>query len=140
MRLYALTAISAFALIAARGTTHRAAQSTPCRGPDAFSTRAVADMKRLVTTTDPLMVSFRTTVGLPAVAADQVTLVSDSTVCRQVVSAYDSASQVPAPTDGLYVLQVGGNYVAADPSAPAGEWVTWFRFDSTFAFQTSYYR
>lgn len=139
MRLQILTAALALASIAASRTSESAARGAPCRGPDEFALASVDDLKDLVTTTDSLMVDFRTTVGLPALPADRVTLVSDSAVCRRVLGAYNARARVPASAEGLYVLRAGDLYVAADPTARAGEWVVWFIFDRSFTFRESYY-
>lgn len=61
----------------------------------------------IVSRTDQGSVSERGFLGLPTIPDAQVTISSDTTVCRIASAAYDSAVRFPAPNEAPLVLKIG---------------------------------
>ncbi|HEX6573468.1 MAG TPA: hypothetical protein VF042_00740 [Gemmatimonadaceae bacterium] len=113
----------------------RPAAALSCSVPSNASTGILAKYKWLATTTDPVVVAHRQAKGLFALAATEVTLVTDSVVCRQAVSAYNGALAPDSiTTTQLHVIRFGPTrYVVFDELRKAGEWIISFVFTSSFA-------
>ena len=61
----------------------------------------------MVSRTDQGSVKDRASLGLPSIPDAQVTISSDTTVCRIASAAYDSAVRFPAPNEAPLVLKIG---------------------------------
>ncbi|HEX4681598.1 MAG TPA: hypothetical protein VH277_02750 [Gemmatimonadaceae bacterium] len=120
----------------------RAAQpsTTPaCYAPDSYTAGQIAQLVSITAATDPKIVAWRKAVGLPAVPASAIALVSDSTTCARGLRALNrTAGYHGVPAARLYLIRVGPMYVASNPNFPGGEWTQQFVFDSTFKYKFSY--
>ena len=79
-------------------------------------------VSQLVTSTEPVRVQVRSSLGLPATRASDVSLVSDNTVCNRTAQSLNAATGTSGLTRKLYVVKVGSYYAAQDPDHPSGEW------------------
>lgn len=126
------------------GSSSRALGQTVCAGPDEISDGIVKRYVALATSSYPPHVANREALGIPAAAASQVTLVTDSTLCAHAGAAYAQAERDSALTSGrvaqpgdsalgrvVYVVRVANRYVVADSANVAGEWFIAWVFDST---------
>lgn len=122
-------------IMAATPIAIHTASAAPCSPPSSTSSSLLAKYKFLATTTNPILVAHRQTRGLPAVAANQVELVADTTTCRQAVDAYNNAlAPDAATTTQLHVFRFGSTrYVVFDELRKAGEWIMSVVFSSNFA-------
>ncbi|MFN2604316.1 MAG: hypothetical protein ABR582_16370 [Gemmatimonadaceae bacterium] len=78
------------------------------------------------TTTDLGMKIWRQSIGLPVIPVSQITIVTDTAVCRRALNTYNAivtrGSLLAARTAN--VLQYGSTrYIVGDPSQTAGEWM-----------------
>ena len=93
------------------------------------------DYQFVDTTTDQSQITWRQAVGLPTVAVAQVTLVTDTTLCRRGVTAYNSilaGDSLPA-SSAVNLLRYGSTrYVIGDPAHVVGEWVHEAVVDTSF--------
>lgn len=104
-----------------------------CHAADRNSAHFIQTVKAMM---DSSQSGMRAQLQLPVVAASQIVLVADTTVCARAGLAADSLVRVWNPdatfTPGpfsLYVIQVGTSYAVVDKSSPpAGEfdWVFFF--------------
>ena len=87
------------------------------------------------TTTDVGMTIWRQSIRLPVIPVSQITIVTDTTVCRRALNAYNAIvtrGSLHAATTAN-VLQYGSTrYIAGDPSQTAGEWTHEAVVDSSF--------
>jgi hypothetical protein len=119
------------ALLLLSGMTGRVAQAQ-CR-TDSTSEAVVSWAKYIATSTDAEAVESRSSLSIPAVAASQVALVSDSKTCQKVVNAFATAAGVPATGRSLYIVKIGTRYVAKDPTLLVLDgWWKSMVFDSKF--------
>lgn len=95
------------------------AQQT-CHSADVNSTHFIQTLVAMMDTA-AARTALRTKLQLPLVAASQITLVTDSTVCARAGQAADSVFKVWEPsqtldptTDPLYVIKIGTSYAVAD--------------------------
>ena len=65
----------------------------------------------MVSRTDSMSVSGRTILGLPTLAANAVTIVTDSTTCARASAAYDNALGVSAASEAPVVLKLGNQWI-----------------------------
>ena len=107
-----------------------AQRASPCRPPDAVSNDLVRELTAIAAAADPTGDQLRLDMALPKVSADSVRFVTDDTVCARLVPVYNANTrsfdsrtgvEVSTPTGQLYVVEVGGVYVAWDPGAMMGE-------------------
>jgi len=61
----------------------------------------------MVSRSDTASARQRLNLGLPTLAANQVQIVSDTTVCRTASVAYDAAANVSYPAQPVVVLALG---------------------------------
>jgi hypothetical protein len=106
-----------------------------CRAADAQTANMLRYVQKLVTApaSDSEDVAKRQNYHLPAVAANQVTLVSTSKTCKNALAAYTPLlpAGTPAPTS-VYVVAAGNVYVVWVPAADGTEWALSVVFDSHF--------
>jgi hypothetical protein len=113
--------------------------ASACYGADAYSARQIAELVSITGAMDPKGVAWRQRVSLPSVPPSAITLVSDSTVCANALTALNQVAQYDdGPATRLYLISVGAMYVASNPNFPAGEWTQQFVFDSTLTYKFSY--
>ena len=103
-----------------------------CR-TDSTSAAVVSWAQYVATSADSEAVASRSSLSIPAVPANQVTLVTDSKTCQKVVNAFASAAGVTATGRSLYIVKVGTIYVAKDPTLKLGDgWWHSMVFDRRF--------
>ena len=89
----------------------------------------IGELKEMMTTTDSERVADRDTLfNVPVVNPDDVTLVTDGTICAKVIAAYVA----PRPAR-VFVIKLGTKgYAALDPVGLAGEFQSILIFDRKF--------
>lgn len=94
----------------------------------------VTAYKNVVTSTDTGIVAVRQRQQLPAVAASQVTYVTDNAVCATVEQPYSAALAGNGITPSLqvYVIKIGTVYVVWDPVQRGGEFQTFMTVSSKY--------
>lgn len=119
-------------------------QSASCRGPDERSELVVWLLQQAAAETDSDLVADWAGMGFLPVGADDIALVTESTVCAAVVKAYNGAADLNPPKDppvgSLYVIRVGPRYDASDPAVRVGEFVIHRVFDTTFTHLGTHFR
>jgi hypothetical protein len=65
----------------------------------------------MVSRTDSQSVAQRAALGLPALPASAVTIVTDSATCATASAAYDSALSVSAASEAPIVLKLGNHWI-----------------------------
>lgn len=102
-----------------------------CRPADSTSTFFVRELTRITTGTQPADQRMREIAKIPQVSANQVSLITNKTVCSKALSVYNSNTQLKSATTGqtistpstqIYVVQVGSVYAALDPTKHFGEY------------------
>jgi hypothetical protein len=93
------------------------------------------DYQFVDTTTDQSQITWRQAVGLPTVAVPQITLVTDTSLCRRGVTAFNSilaGDSLPA-SSAVNLLRYGSTrYVIGDPAHVVGEWAHEAVVDTSF--------
>jgi hypothetical protein len=138
-----LSFVAWFGIAAAIGApdarTARTPFATACHAADSYSAYQIAALVSITGGTDAKSVAWRQQVSLPAASPSAITLVSDSTVCAQALTALNqTADYDDGPATDLYLISVGSTFVASNPKFPDGEWTEQFVFDSTFTYKASY--
>jgi hypothetical protein len=89
----------------------------PCRSADSTSARLIGLVTKYTTTAEGDGVEARDSLGLPAIPADQVVLITKKTTCNAAVQAYAAHVTVNSGTlsGSVYVVQAGSTYVVYDP-------------------------
>ena len=104
----------------------------PCVNP---SSTDATDLKHrvelLVSLSDSISANQRTRLSLPSLAANQVTIVSDTTVCRAASLAYDAAVAHRTIDKPVVVLALGTQRLVVK-DYPFGEWLLAVLFNQTF--------
>ena len=111
-----------------------AAVDSPCSTQGDVSTALLSSYKWLATATDTSNVASRQTMGLPAIAASEVSLVADTAVCRTAVNAFNNALlPEAASTLSVHVIRFGPTrYAVFDENRMAGEWIYRVIFNTAF--------
>lgn len=89
---------------------------------------------RLGTSTDPAEGRVRTSLGVPPVAASNITLISDDSICQRISSVRDSiyaSDSTVAKGQSLYVARYDSYYAGYVPGDYAGEWRVIEFYDTT---------
>ncbi len=108
---------------------------SPCLAPSQSSDDLLSEYQWKDTTTDANTVAWRQTFSLPSIPVGQLSLVSDTIICRRAVIAYNSALAAydSRVTSAVNLLKYGPTrYVAEDTARKEGEWVFHVGFDSSF--------
>ena len=125
-------------LIASLISTIGLAQHAPtCRPPDEGGKRFLQYFTIIATSNDSSHVQRRRAIAVPAVTANEISLVQDDNICSRLVPRYeaetlrrDAKTGVVIPGSGrLYVVQAGPVYLSTDPSKTMGEWGLLLVFD-----------
>ena len=118
-----------FGSVAATGTS-----TSPCRNTES-GTRMLSTYRWTAILSDSSANNYRASMGLFAVDSSQVLLVSDTTVCRTALNAYNAAlSPDSVQSVAIDVIKYGTTrYIVAD-SARAGrsEWTPTVVFSTAF--------
>jgi hypothetical protein len=117
--------LSVLAWIAAASLGAKPTDTSPCFPASDASAGMLARYQFVDTATDKLQTAWRQSLGLPVIAVSQITLVSDSTVCRRGVTAFNSilADDSLAPSVSVNVVRYGSTrYIIGDPAHVVGEW------------------
>lgn len=118
-------ALSVAALIAGWNNTRSSVVTSPCLPPTDASAGMLVRYQFVDTTTDKLQITWRQSLGLPAIAVSQITLVNDTTVCRRAVTAYNSIlmdDRLAASTSVNLIRYGSTRYIIGDPMHIVGEW------------------
>jgi hypothetical protein len=115
----------ATALVVAMGVFNGSAAaqgSLKCRVADNRSAGIISGLQRFMSSTDPRIVFDRDSImHLPAVSANQVSLVTDERTCLKAVQAYATIPLGYTPVK-VYVFKIGSKgYVVHDPDHRSGE-------------------
>jgi hypothetical protein len=133
----------AIRIVASEDTAPASVGDNACRPPDETSAAFIADTRRLATNTDSASSRTRAGLGIPRADSSSVVLVSQSEVCRKVVSAINASLpagwSAPPPTS-VYVATVGPMYLALVPSPPDGTTRVYAVVDSLFRVVNRYTR
>lgn len=110
--------------------------SAQCRAADAQTANMIRYMRQLATAAVPAdseSVGIRTAYRLPAVVANQVSLVTTKKTCQSALAAFKTAvSQLmPSPTN-IYVVAVGSVYVVWASRPASTEWTQHIVLNSKF--------
>jgi hypothetical protein len=93
--------------------------SPPCPSVNGGGTKMLDTYRYVDTTTDVSLRIWKQSINLPTVAVSQILLVSDTTVCRRAITAYNAqlaGDSLPA-SSSVNVLSYGAiRYIIADPS------------------------
>jgi hypothetical protein len=87
------------------------------------------------TTTDVSLTIWRQSLGLPFVPVSQISIVSDTTVCRRGLNAYNAIvtrGSLHAATTANVVRYGSTRYIIGDPSQRIGEWMYEAVVDGSF--------
>jgi hypothetical protein len=95
----------------------------------------------MVSRTDQASVRERSFLGLPTIPNAQVTIVSDTTICRIASAAYDSAVSFPAASEAPLVVKIGTTLYAVIKGidSHSGRFNVLFNQDFTIARKTIWY-
>lgn len=96
-----------------------------CLAADSTSAALIRSVTKMATSTDSTVVLNRQDVGIPAVPASQISLVTTKSVCSKAVQAAAAGftrSDGVLPSASAYVVKVGTTYVVADPAQTMGEY------------------
>ncbi len=112
----------------------------PCNADSGGRAGMLYYLKALATATDSESVAMRTTLGIPAVAASQVTAVTTNSTCTSAGQAVSRVLAVTPPNGrSVAVIKVGSVYAVRDPTVLNGNWSVTFVFNSTFQVLKSRY-
>ena len=148
MRINSLILLSTIAI--ASITSRADAQTKACRPADGYGQGMVAELKKLVTTTDPSEVAARDSFyHVPVVSTTEISLVINQSTCRRAAKALTawedsnppvitsaakvSPSAAPArtPSRQVVVAKHGTYWAVEDPDRrPDGRYLTVVIFDS----------
>jgi hypothetical protein len=112
-----------------------AAQALPPCTDDSGHRLAMSNyLKTLVVATDSASVAMRTKLGIPAVAANKVTIITTNSICSSAGQAVSREMSVTPPNGrSVSVVKVGNStYVVRDPTVKDGEWTVQFVFNGNF--------
>lgn len=124
-------------IVSTISTVGMAQERSSCRAPDEAGTRFLQHVKALATAQDSSNIQRRRKIAVPALSADQISLVRDESVCTGLVAPYEAETQrrdantgAVIPGSGqLYVVHAGPVYLTTDPSKTMGEWGLLVVFD-----------
>lgn len=121
----------AFALLLGFGP---AAAAQSCRASDSISVAMIIGLKSLVSSSVPAVITERQRMHVPVVAASEIRLVADDSVCSRLATAFGNAIGVRSdgvtPSGRVYVVQVGAVYVVRDPAISEGEYAVQMVMDN----------
>lgn len=97
----------------------------PACSPDTASQSSLKAWVTMLSTapaSDTQLVARRQYLQIPAVAANQVTVITTASTCQSVRTSYAQSMGVSASGLSVVVVKAGSVYVTFDPSKKAGEW------------------
>ena len=113
--------------------------SATCRPADDNVTYTLSALRSLVVSTDSVVVASRQLRGLPAVNANQVSYVTDNSICAKAEKTYSSAiTNAAAPSLQVYVFKIGNVYQIWDPVQRAGEFTIAMTLNNSYKFVAKY--
>ena len=97
-------------------------------------------LKQLAPATDPASTTMKTKLGIPTVAASQVTAVTTASTCTSAGQAVSRVMGITPPNGrSVAVVKVGTVYVVKDPTVLTGDWNVHFVFNNNFQVLRSRY-
>lgn len=129
--ILASTAILAPSVSAQRGG---GGPSATCRAADSMAVVMVNAYKEIATSTDSIVVASRQRQQLPAVAASQVSYVTDNAICSKVEAPYSAAlsGNGIVPSLQVHVIKVGTVYVVWDPVQVHGDYQAYMTISNKY--------
>ena len=108
------------------------AQSTSTCRTDTDGLHFRSFIRKVVTSSDPLMVQARTALGLRAMDSTRVVFVTDNVVCNKAAQGINTAQATPNVIRQLFLVSAGTVYAAQDPGHPSGEWSPTVTLDNKY--------
>jgi hypothetical protein len=122
----ALSATCMTGLLQAQGTSS-------CLPQDDNTTALVDFAKNLITANSAYYAQLRNEYGLAGLTASDITVVTDTRICKKAVDALNLEKQTPNPGLRVYVVRAGNKrYFVWDLGQDAGEMSPKWLFDSSF--------
>lgn len=128
-------------LVAARAVSAQGA--TMCLASDSKAVHLRSELTLMATGNDPYP-QVRSMFHIPQVTSDQITIVSDSTVCASAAAAYDREmariNNTSPRSRTVYVVRIGtAGYAIQDPTEQgSGEWTPVIFVDRLFNYVSSW--
>ena len=108
------------------------AQGAGCAQPSQNTLGAVEDLRGTLASSNDVVVEYMNGLGFAGVDPSSVVAVTDARTCGRVSNAVSSYLRRGAPMSNLYVVRVGGRYVALDQgSTHAPQFVLTRKFEVT---------
>jgi hypothetical protein len=108
---------------------------SPCPALSGDASNMLESYRFADTTTDSGMQTWRLSIGLSVVPVSQIVAVSDTTVCRRALTAYNTLlveDSLPASVAVDVVKYGTTRYIIADPAHLVGEWAHELVVDTAF--------
>jgi hypothetical protein len=107
---------------------------SPCLPPSAASANMLDTYQWADTTTDDGISAWRRSNGLPSISVSQISMVSDTTICRRAVVAFNTIlKDKHTLTPSVNLIKYGTTrYIIGDPSYTVGEWTYEVVADTSF--------
>lgn len=103
-----------------------------CLVPDSTVIRLRDGLVTLMGRSGALADTMLSVKGVVRVATSQISIVSDTTVCRRAANAYSYAIAATDSNRSVHAVKAGIRYVVLDPSITGGEYKLGITFDSSF--------
>ena len=123
-------------LIATASSPSKSTNPPPCPSEQGGGAQIRALYQFADTTSDDGLQTWRQSVGLPVVAVSQITLVSDTTVCRRALDAYNvllRADSLPVSSTVNVISYGTTRYIVGDPLHVSHGWANELIADTAFA-------
>jgi hypothetical protein len=114
------------------------AQSSGCRPADAQTVPSrLTYFKDLLTSTVAARKAVRDSLGLAAVNASKISLLTKTSTCLSAVTSLNAHRQEPGVIRQVWVYALGSNYAVEDPgiAAKSGEYRPIYVFDRNFVYK-----
>jgi len=113
------------------------AQSTACRGPDAYTSYHVGHLKQVARNTNAKAAAWRNNVHLPADTT--ISVASDSATCASALTAYNADAELGGESASfVYVLKMGSVFIVSNPTYKSGEFDSHFVYSDQFQLLATY--
>ena len=130
-------------LVLPLGGTPSAPPPPVCKAADATSAHLIQYLTGIATGTDVPYTTMRDSLHVPAVAANQISLITQENTCKKAAATYDARIVSwggTAKTRQIYVVRVGSTYAAFDPteSTIGSEWRPLILMTNQYVFISSW--
>jgi hypothetical protein len=118
----------------------RSQEMSPCGATSLLVPIYVKNLKRFISSTDSMWVAFRSRIGVSLAPPDSVVTVSDTTVCRSLLNAYNLVDTTQtSPASQIHVVRVQTRYIVTNPLQMAGEFMVHYVFDTAYVFREAFF-